>query len=167
MEKIASMMSPESHLQVRLRQFVCLIYFVGGIAGLYYLLPQIHLFTTSWLTLTLFGLLVFQNLVALGGSVLFWQKRTRGAEWLYWLSWTSVPVFSSPLISYYSIIGLGVVPILRVAACNYGCELLLLFGDSGTLKLFPTEDSCELGFNITPLVIIAILRQYVSLLGKE
>jgi len=167
MEKIASMMSPESHLQVRLRQFVCLIYFVGGIAGLYYLLPQIHLFTTSWLTLTLFGLLVFQNLVALGGSVLFWQKRTRGAEWLYWLSWTSVPVFSSPLISYYSIIGLGVVPILRLETGNYGSELLLRFGYSGALKWFPTQDLYQLGFNIIPLVFIAILRQYVSLQGKQ
>ena len=152
--------------QLRLRQLVCVIYFIGGGAGLYYLLPQLSVFTTSWLALTLFGLLIFQNLVALGGSILFWQNKTRGAEWLYWLSWTSVPIFSSPLISYNSIIGLGIVPIIQLEPGNYGAEILLRFGYSGVLKWFPTQDLYQLGFNIVPLVFIAILRQYISLQGK-
>lgn len=150
-----------SSLHLRLRQLVCLIYFAGGFIGLYYLLPQLGLFTTSWLALTLFGLLVFQNLVAIGGSALFWQNKAKGAEWLYWLSWTSVPVFSSPLISYHSIIGLGIVPLMRLEPGDYGTDLLFRFGYAGAFKWFPTLDLYQLGFNLIPLVFIAILRQYI------
>ena len=151
----------DSALHLRSRQLICLIYFLGGLIGLYYLLPQIGVFTTSWLALTLFGLLVFQNLVALGGSVFFWQNKTKGAEWLYWLSWTSVPVFSSPLISYHSIIGLGMVPIIRLETGDYGAEVLFRFGYTSALKWFPTLDVYQLGFNIVPLVFIAVLRHYI------
>lgn len=152
----------DSPLHLRLRQLICLIYFVGGFVGLYYLLPQLHLFTTSWLALTLFGLMVFQNLVAIGGSALFWKKNSRGAEWLYWLSWTSVPVFSSPLISYHSIIGLGVAPLMRLEPHNYGMDVLFRWGYAGAFKWFPTLDLYQLGLNLVPLVFIAILRQYIA-----
>lgn len=80
------MAASTSSVSMRLRQLICFIYFVGGWVGLYYLLPQLGLFTTSWLALTLFALLVFQNLVAIGGSVKFWKNDPKGAEWLYWLS---------------------------------------------------------------------------------
>src|SRR5699024_3556858 len=155
-----------SPVQLRLRQLVCIIYFVGGGAGLYYLLPQLNVFTTSWLAFTLFGLLVFQNLVALGGSILFWQNKAKGAERLYCLSWTSVLIFSSPMIAYNSIIRLGIVLIIQLEPDNYGAEILLRFGYSGVLKWFPTQDLYQLGFNIVPLVFIVILRQYISLQGK-
>src|SRR5690606_20393441 len=125
------MAASTSSVSMRLRQLVCLIYFVGGWVGLYYLLPQLGLFTTSWLALTLFGLLVFQNLVAIGGSVMFWKNDPKGAEWLYWLSWTSVPVFSSALISYHSIIGLGIVPLIRLEPDNYGADILFRWGYAG------------------------------------
>ena len=144
-----------------LRPLICVIYFIGGVLGLYYLLPQWSLFTSSWLALTLFGLLVFQNLVAIAGSVRFWRHHTQGAEWLYWLSWTSVPVFSSALLSYHSIIGLGIVPIIRLEPNDYGAEVLFRWGYAGALKWFPTLDVYQLGFNLIPLIFIAILRQYL------
>lgn len=162
---VCAMGSSTSSLSVRLRQLVCIIYFVGGWVGLYYLLPQLSLFTTSWLALTLFGLLVFQNLVAIGGSVMFWKNNAKGAEWLYWLSWTSVPVFSSALISYHSIIGLGIVPLIRLEPDNYGTDILFRWGYAGVFKWFPTLDLYQLGFNLVPLVFIAILRQYLPRSG--
>lgn len=155
------MSTSSSPIHVYLRHLVCLIYFVGGFVGLYYLLPQLSLFTTSWLALTLFGLMVFQNLLAIGGSALFWKNNPRGAEWLYWLSWSSVPVFSSPLISYHSIIGLGVVPLMRLEPDNYGMEVLLRWGYAGVFKWFPTLDLYQLGLNLVPLIFIGILRQYL------
>lgn len=151
----------ESFAQTTLRYLVCLIYLFGGFIGLYYLLPQLGLFTSSWLALTLFCLMVLQNLVAIGGSVLFWQNKTKGAEWLYWLSWTSVPVFSSTLLSYHSIIGLGLVPLIRLEPGNYGAELIFRLGYAGAFKWFPTFDMYQLGLNLVPLVFIAVLRQYI------
>ncbi len=154
-------MSTSSPIQFYLRHLICLIYFVGGFIGLYYLLPQLGLFTDSWLALTLFSLMILQNLVAIGGSALFWKNNNRGAEWLYWLSWTSVPVFSSTLLSYHSIIGLGIVPLIRLEPGQYGAELLWRWGYAGAFKWFPTFDVYQLGFNLVPLVFIAVLRQYL------
>lgn len=152
----------ESVLSTRLRQLICLIYIVGGIVGLYVLIPTFSTFTRSWLTLTLYGLLVFQNLVAIAGSFLFWKNNKLGGRWLYWLSWSSVPVFSSAMLSYHSIIGLGLVPLLRLEPGHYGTDLLLSVGYDWTLRWFPTLDIFQIGFNAVPLLFIVILQQLLS-----
>lgn len=152
----------ESTFSKRSRQIICLIYFVGGIVGLYVLLPKFNTFTRSWLTLTLYGLLVFQNLVAIAGSVLFWKNHKVGGHWLYWLSWSSVPVFSSAMLSYHSIIGLGIVPLLQLEPGRYGTELLLSFGYDWTLRWFPTLDVFQIGFNAVPLLFVVILQQLLN-----
>lgn len=149
----------EPILAKRLRQLICLIYTVGGVMGLYVLLPQLSAFTRSWLTITLYGLLVFQNLVALAGSWLFWQKKVLGGQWLYWLSWSSVPVFSSAMLSYHSIIGLGIVPLLRLEPGHYGTDIMFSIGYDWTLRWFPTLDMFQIGFNAVPLLFILIIRQ--------
>ena len=93
------------------------------------------------------------------GSTRFWQNDNQGGQMLSWLSWPSVPVFTSTMISYHSIIGLGVVPIMRLDPGNYGMDLLFRFGYAGALKWFPTSDIFQLGLNLVPLVLIAILAQ--------
>lgn len=150
---------PKFNLSSFLRQLICVTYFFGGLVGLYVLLPRLGLFTGSLLALTLFGLMVLQNLVAVYGSIRFWQNDNQGGQMLYWLSWTSVPVFTSTMISYHSIIGLGVVPIMRLDPGNYGMDLLFRFGYAGALKWFPTSDIFQLGLNLVPLVFIAMLAQ--------
>lgn len=145
-----------------LRFAICLIYFFGGIVGLYVLFPLTSNFTTSLLAITLFGFMVMQNLVAIYGSLKFFDKKPVGGRMLYWLSWTSVPVFSSELISYHSIIGLGVVPLMRFEEGNYGMSLLFEFGYEGVIKWFPTHDIYQLGINLVPLVFIGVIRQLIN-----
>lgn len=157
------MNAPLSPLVNVLRIAICITYLLGGLIGLYVLLPQTGLFTTSWLAIVLFGLLVFQNVIAVYGSVLFFKKDHAGGRMLYWLSWTSVPVFSSELISYHSIIGLGVTPIMRFVEGDYGMEILFQFGYEGVLKWFPTYDIFQLGVNLVPLIFIGVIRQLINI----
>lgn len=150
-----------------LRLFIIICYFFGGIVGLYILIPQYKLFLhSSWAVLVLYGLMILQNVVALYGAVLLAQKNLKGASQLYWLSWTSVPVFSSSLISYHSIIGLGVVPLINLTPGFYGAELMLRFGYAGALNWFPTYDMYQLGLNLAPLIFIAIIRQWLPPLNR-
>lgn len=142
---------------------ICLTYFFGGIVGLYLLLPVSTEFMGSWLAMTLFGLLVIQNIVAVYGSIRFFRHDAAGGRMLYWLSWTSVPVFSSELISYHSIIGLGITPVMRLVEGNYGMDVLFQIGYEGALKWFPTYDIYQLGINLVPLVFIAIIRQLIHI----
>lgn len=146
----------------RLRQLICIIYFFGGLAGLYVLLPGIKLFFYSFLTITLFSLLILQNIIAVYGSVLYWKNNTKAGVWLYWLSWSSVPVFTSSMISYHSVIGLGVAPVLRFVPGDYGFDLFFRFGYSSALKWFPTSDIFQLGFNVVPFLFIIILGQLLA-----
>lgn len=157
------MNTPLSPLANLLRIAICIIYFFGGLMGLYVLLPRTGLFTGSLLAIVLFSLMILQNVVAVYGSVLFARKNNAGGRMLFWLSWTSVPVFSSALISYHSIIGLGLTPIMRLVEGDYGMEVLFQFGYEGVLKWFPTYDVFQLGLNLVPLVFIAILRQLTGL----
>lgn len=154
---------PLSPLANLLRIAICMVYFLGGIIGLYVLVPQIALFLTSWLAIFLFSLMILQNVIAVYGSILLFKKNNTGGRMLYWLSWTSVPVFSSAMISYHSIIGLGVTPIMRFAKADYGMEILFQFGYDGILKWFPTYDVFQLGINLVPLIFIGILRQLIQL----
>lgn len=157
------MTSTPRPLATLLRQLICVIYFIGGIVGLYVLLPRLVLFTSSLLAITLFSLMVFQNIVAIYGSILFWKNQIKGGQWLYWLSWTSVPVFTSTMISYHSIIGLGVVPLMRLEPGNYGMDIVFRFGYAGALKWFPTLDIFQLGINLVPLLFIAIISQLINI----
>lgn len=150
------------HFPSRLRQLICFIYFFGGLAGLYILLPRLSLFTDTLIALTLFSLMIFQNLVAIYGAIKFWRNDHIGGQMLYWLSWTSVPVFSSAMISYHSVIGLGVAPIMRFVPGDYGMDVIFRFGYAGALKWFPTMDVFQLGINVVPLVFIAILSQLLA-----
>lgn len=145
-----------------LRFAICLTYFFGGIVGLYVLLPIAGLFTDSLLAMTLFGFMVLQNVVATYGSLRFFREDATGGRMLYWLSWTSVPVFSSTMISYHSIIGLGVVPMMRFDEGNYGMNVFFEFGYEGVLKWFPTHDIYQLGINLVPLVFIGVIRQLIN-----
>lgn len=145
-----------------LRFAICLTYFFGGILGLYVLLPATQGFMTSWLAITLFGFMLGQNIVAIYGSFTFFKNKPSGGRLLYWLSWTSVPVFSSELISYHSIIGLGLVPMMSFDPHNYGMYLLFEYGYNGVMSWFPTYDSYQLGINLVPLVFIGVIRQLIN-----
>lgn len=150
-----------------LRQLICIIYFFGGLIGLYILLPRLGLFNDSVIALSLFGLMMLQNVVAIYGSIRFWQNQVAGGQMLYWLSWTSVPVFSSTMISYHSIIGLGIAPIMRFVPGDYGMDLIFRFGYASALKWFPTLDVFQLGINLVPLVFIAIISQLINVHGSD
>lgn len=154
---------PTSRLSVLLRQLICVIYFFGGLIGIYVLIPMLGLFTGSLLAITLFGLMVLQNVVAVYGSIRFWQNDTKGGQMLYWLSWTSVPVFTSKMLSYHSIIGLGVAPIMRFDHNNYGMDVLFRFGYTGAFKWFPTMDIFQIGLNLVPLIFIVIIGQLINI----
>lgn len=145
-----------------LRQLICVIYFFGGLIGFYVLLPRLSLFTGSLIALTLFGLMVLQNIVAVYGSVLFWRNNSDGGRMLYWLSWTSVPVFTSTMISYHSVIGLGFAPMMRFVPGDYGIDVAFRLGYAGALKWFPTADIFQLGINLVPIVFIVIISQLIN-----
>ena len=157
------MKQTSSPLANLLRMAICITYFIGGLIGLYVLLPRIGIFTGSLLAIFLFSLMILQNIVAIYGSVLFALKNNAGGRMLYWLSWTSLPVFSSAMISYHSIIGLGITPIMRFVEADYGMEVLFHFGYDGVLKWFPTYDVYQLGINLVPLIFIGIIRQLINL----
>lgn len=149
-------------IQNTLRYFIVLCYFFGGLIGLYLLIPQAQLFSQSaWVVFFLYALMIVQNIVALYGAFLLVRKNLRGATYLYWLSWTSVPVFTSELISYHSIIGLGVAPLINLTPGHYGAELMVRFGYAGAFNWFPTYDMYQLGVNLVPLVFIAIIRMWL------
>ena len=145
-----------------LRFAICLTYFFGGILGLYMLLPATGEFMSSMLSITLFGFLLGQNVVAIYGSYRFAGRHENGGRLLYWLSWTSVPVFTSELISYHSIIGLGVVPAMNFDPSNYGMEVLYELGYAGSMSWFPTHDTYLLGINLVPLLFIGVIRQLIN-----
>lgn len=148
--------------QNALRYFIVLCYFLGGLIGLYLLIPRAGVFAhSSWVVLFLYALMIGQNLVAIYGAALLAQKKLKGATYLYWLSWTSVPVFSSELISYHSIIGLGLVPIINLTPGHYGADLMVRIGYAGAFNWFPTYDMYQLGLNLAPLIFIAIIRRWL------
>ncbi|MGG4603389.1 hypothetical protein ACLPHM_01210 [Paenalcaligenes sp. Me131] len=141
-----------------LRQALSAIYFFGGIVGLYVLLSQAQIFMVSALAIILFSLMLIQNVVAIYGGVRFWRGNPEGGQLLYWLSWTSVPVFSSTMLSYHSIIGLGLTPTITLTPGMYDFHIQFTLGYEGALKWFPTFDIFQLGLNLAPLLFIAVIR---------
>lgn len=152
--------SSPSHKLMRLA--LSAIYFFGGVVGLYVLLSQAQIFMVSAIAIILFSLMVIQNLVAIYGGVQFWRGNPEGGHLLYWLSWTSVPVFSSTMLSYHSIIGLGLTPIITLTPGMYDFHIQFTLGYEGALKWFPTFDIFQLGLNLAPLVFIAMFRSILS-----
>src|SRR5690625_3042185 len=144
------------------RYFIVISYFLGGLIGLFILLPRYQLFNqSSWAVFLLYVLMLGQNIVAIYGAILLGQKNLRGARYLYWLSWTSVPVFYSSMISYHSIIGLGFAPLINLPPGHYGAELMIRVGYASALNWFPTYDMYQLGLNLAPVLCIAIIRLWL------
>ena len=145
-----------------MRQALSAIYFFGGIVGLYVLLSQAKIFMVSAIAIILFSLMLIQNLVAIYGGVRFWRGNPEGGRLLYWLSWTSVPVFSSTMLSYHSIIGLGLTPIITLTPGMYDFHIQFTLGYEGALKWFPTFDIFQLGLNLAPLLFIVVIRMLLQ-----
>src|SRR5690625_7163413 len=91
--------------QNALRYFIVLCYFLGGLIGLYLLIPRAGVFAhSSWVVIFLYALMIGQNMVAIYGDALIAQKNLKVANYLYWLSRSVEPVYCTYLISYHSFI---------------------------------------------------------------
>ena len=146
-----------------LRKALALLYGGGATIGLYLLLPIRPL--GEALPMLLWGLLVLQLLLAMLGCWPLWQGRAWGVRLMYWLSWSNVPVWITPMASYYCGIGLGLMLMTSFGPGQASFDFRLHAGYIGHLGLMGNGPVWLLGANVIALGLALWLARYMRAAG--
>ena len=141
------------------QQIIAITYFVGGLFGAVVLLSQLQNAAPGPISALLWLFLIIQVAAALYGSWQFWNLRPIGSQLLYWLSWSTVPVISFPLLSYWCAIGFAIFPTIDIGPSIFGTNLNFRFGYDSQLWLNPGMNSFTIGLNlVSPAFVYAIAK---------
>lgn len=138
-------------------------YLVGGLFGTITTLPQLNGVSLGLMSALAWLILLVQIAAALYGGWQFWNHRPIGAQLLYWLSWSCVPVISFSLLSYWCAMGLALFPTIALGPVNFGTNISLRFGYASELWFGSDNNGLLLGVNVVALTFVFMLTK---LMGK-
>lgn len=83
------------------QKVISIAYLIGGAFGVITILPQLNGTSLGLLDALAYLIILTQIAAALYGGWQFWNHKPIGAQVLYWLSWSCVPVLSFSVLSYW------------------------------------------------------------------
>jgi hypothetical protein len=140
---------------------ISVAYLVGGLFGAVTTLPQLNGASLDFLSALAWLILLAQIAVAIYGGWQFWHQRPVGAQLLYWLSWSCVPVISFSWLSYWCAIGLALFPTMALGLGHFGTDLSLRFGYASELWLNPGNSGFLFGVNAVALLFVSVLTKFM------
>lgn len=141
------------------QQIIAITYLAGGLFGAIISLPQLNGVSLSFMSALAWLILLAQIAAAIYGSWQFWNFRPIGAQLLYWLSWSCVPVISFSVISYWCAMGLALFPTVAIGPSNFSTDFSLRFGYASELWFNNGNVGVVLGVNVIAILFVAILTK--------
>lgn len=109
--------------------------------------------------------LLVQLCAAIFGGVEILRRHKRGYQMLYWVSLSCIPAFGSSLLSYYSALGIGIIPTISFGVGYSGTSFLFKFGYDSELNFLSGVGITTLGINIFAVVLTIYLRSLLKRVG--
>jgi hypothetical protein len=147
------------------QKVIAIAYLVGGLFGLITTLPQLNGVSLGLMSALAWLILLAQIAAAIYGGWQFWNHQPIGAQLLYWLSWSCVPVISFSLFSYWCAMGLAFFPTISLGPSNFGTDFSLRFGYASELWLNPGNSGLLLGVNVVALLFVSVLTKLMRQAG--
>ena len=115
--------------------------------------------------LALLVMVIMYALLVLGflSGMWLWNFERRGFEMSLLVQVAQIPALQASLLSYKFVFGLGVTLYFYGPGPNLNLEV----GSRAFLFLFPSEIEPALGFNLIPLIALAILMRNADLATTE
>lgn len=142
--------------------FVAWLYIIAGAIGL---ILSISAIAQSYITAGsafVWLLLLAQLGAAIFGGIEVVRRRNRGYKTLYWVSLSCIPVVGSPLLTYYSAIGIGLIPAISFGAGYGGTSFLFKFGYDSSLQFLSGSGTIILGVNLAAVGLTIYLRNILK-----
>jgi len=147
------------------QKVIAIAYIVGGLFGVITTLPQLNGVSLGLMSALAWLILLAQIAAAIYGGWQFWNHRPIGAQLLYWLSWSCVPVISFSLLSYWCAMGLALFPTIALGPGNFGTDFSIHFGYASELWLNPGNSGLLLGVNVVALLFVFVLTKLMREAG--
>jgi len=88
-----------------------------------------------------------------------------GAQLLYWLSLTCIPVVSCGLVSYWCAFAVGAFPTLSMSSWNLGANFNFEFGYNARFWLLPELRGLTIGCNLVAISFAVALKRQLRHAG--
>lgn len=147
------------------QKVISIAYLVGGAFGVIIILPQLNGVSLGLLDAFAYLFLIAQIAAALYGGWKFWNHKPIGAQVLYWLSWSCVPVISFPVLTYWCAMGLAIFPTIALGAGHFGTDFSLRFGYASQLWFNPNESGLLIGANLVAIAFVVMLGKALKTSG--
>ena len=147
------------------QQVIAITYLAGGLFGAITSLPQLNGVSLSFMSALAWLILLAQIAMAIYGSWQFWNFHPIGAQLLYWLSWSCVPVISFSVISYWCAIGVAFFPTVAIGPGNFSTDFSLRFGYASELWFNNDNVGILLGVNVIAILFVTILTKIMREVG--
>jgi hypothetical protein len=141
---------------------IAITYLVGGLFGVITTLPQVNGVSLDLMSAIAWLILITQIAAAIYGAWCFWNHKPIGAQLLYWLSWSCVPVISFSTLSYWCAIGLALFPTITLSPGNIGTDFSLRFGYVSRLWFNTDTAGILLGVNVIALLFVSMLTKFMQ-----
>lgn len=142
-------------------------YFAGGVLALLMVLPRLNSGSHDVLSALLWLVLLAQIAAALYGGWQCWNSKPIGIQVLYWLSWSCAPVIVSSQLTYWCVIGLGILPTVSLGAGHFGTDIAFRIGYQSQFWIGEPQAGVVIGANIVALVFVAALRRSLQRSGIQ
>ena len=147
------------------QKVISIAYLVGGAFGLITILPQLNGVSLGLLDALAYLIILAQIAAALFGGWKFWNHKPIGAQVLYWLSWSCVPVLSFSVLTYWCAIGLAIFPTIALGFGHVGTDFSLRFGYASQLLFNTNEPGLLVGANLVAIAFVVMLSKALKLAG--
>ncbi len=147
------------------QMIISIAYLVGGTFGVITILPQLNGTSLGLLDTLAYLIVLAQIAAALYGGWQFWNHKPIGAQVLYWLSWSCVPVLSFSVLTYWCAMGLAIFPTVALGAGHFGTDFSLRFGYASQLWFNPNESGLLIGANLVAIAFVVMLGKALKTSG--
>jgi hypothetical protein len=143
-------------------KIISFVYLVGGAFGAINALSQLNGVILGLLTTFEWLIMLAQVSAALYGGWQFWNGKHIGAQILYWLSWSCVPVLSFPLLTYWCAMGFSFTPAITIGYGNFGIDFGFHFIYDAEVSFFPNVSNLHVGINLVAVVFVSMLKKIMK-----
>lgn len=163
--EMSGVMEKSSTARGTTQTLVSLVYLTGGAIGLITTIPQLDGVSLDLMSAIAWLFLLVQLGASLYGGWQLWNSKPIGAQVLYWLSWSCVPLVSFTALVYWCAIGLALFPMVSIGAGNLGADLSVRFGYASRLWFNPGNSGLMLGVNLVALYFVFTIEKLMRRSG--